>query len=148
MSIFAFFYSMNPTHLAPDKQAKWFLLKTSFSQRYSKFKFEKFDSAQCQSARNKKIFISKPIKRLKKCWSSLQQLTYILQGKKRPAKTKCVPAKLCAELVIAKSDSTQCQSARSLTLCSVSQFGIVNKVSANKNMSPSVSEIFGGKKIV
>ena len=32
----------------------------------------------------------------------------LFQTKKRPAKTKCVPAKLCAELVIAKSDSTQC----------------------------------------
>ena len=73
-----------------------------------------------------------------KQFTCILKFFYILfQSKKRPAKTKCVPAKLCAELVIAKSDSTQCQSARSLTLCSVSQFGIVNKVSANKHMSLS-----------
>ena len=53
---------------------------------------------------------------------------YILfQGKERPAKTKCVTAKLRAVLVIAESHSAQCQSAQCPTPRSVSHFWIFGK---------------------
>ena len=46
-AIFWQFFFMNRTLWAPDKQAKIVLLNDSFSQRYSNFKYKKFDSTKC-----------------------------------------------------------------------------------------------------
>ena len=46
------FFSLIEPIGALDKQAKMVFLKNSFSRRYSNLKFEKFDSAQANTARS------------------------------------------------------------------------------------------------
>ena len=45
-----FFISLIHPNWTPHKQAKIISLENSFSQRYSNFKFEKFDSEQAHTA--------------------------------------------------------------------------------------------------
>ena len=52
-----FFHESNPSG-APDKQAKMVFLKNLFSRRYSNLKFEKFDSAQANTARSQNFLTS------------------------------------------------------------------------------------------
>ena len=70
-------------------------LKNSFSRRYSNLKFEKFDSAQANTA-NK---LTKNVGLY--CNSSrifFKIFSFFIQSKERPAKTKLFPAKLRAVL--------------------------------------------------
>ena len=51
-----YFFSFIEPIWAPDKQAKMFFLKNSFSRRYSNLKFEKIDSAQANTAQSRFFF--------------------------------------------------------------------------------------------
>ena len=53
-----YFFSLIKPIWAPDKQAKMVFLKNSFSRRYSNLKFEKFDSAQANTARSRNFLTS------------------------------------------------------------------------------------------
>ena len=62
------------------------------------------------------------------CWNSSPTIFLFIiipnQGKERPAKTNCMPGKLCAVLVRVESDSAWCQSARKPTPHCVSRRGV------------------------
>ena len=52
------FFSLIKPIWAPDEHAKMVFLKNSFSRRYSNLKFEKFDSAQTNTARSRNFSTS------------------------------------------------------------------------------------------
>ena len=60
-----FFHESNPSGPLINR-LKWFFLKNSLARRYSNLKFEKFHSAQANTARSKFFLTSQPFKNLTK----------------------------------------------------------------------------------
>ena len=61
------FFSLIEPIWVPDKQAKMVFLKNLFSRRYSNLKFEKFDSAQANTARSR-FFLKQALSKVNKKW--------------------------------------------------------------------------------
>ena len=137
-----FFISLIQSIWASDKQLEMVSLKNSFSQRYSNFQFENFDSAQCKPARSRNIFTSLPIKKLTIMLGYVQinnldffYLIFSIKARRglqrknwcRQNSAQCQPARSLtpSSLACTESDSTQCQPAQSRICAVLANFGFL-----------------------